>query len=182
MKSDQFDEQLAASCVVSIMAGLVLPGILATTNLERAIAFWFASCILVGLIVGQYDNTIKLRIKALIPSIFLNASWFLYILVRAAADMIKGKQAFAILFQSTSVNVSMDIYVLFLLFFLCLTACIATWVLVLLSAKGNVPISRMLSHLYDFGPDGINRINKILIALMAVVTAFYALWSSLWSK
>ncbi len=177
MKLEEIDERVSAACVIAIFLGLLLPKII-SKSLENTLLIWLISAVLMGLVLTDRSQRRTLKFRSFWPALALNVSWLGYVFVRAAVDMLKGEQAFSISMQSEDVDIFSDIFVLIVFTILSGFAFLGTWLTVLLSAKGSYPISNMLSNLYDFGPNGIERVNKILITTTATIGALFALWSA----
>lgn len=177
MKLEEIDEKVSAACIIAIFLGILLPKII-SKSLENTLLVWLIAAVIMGLVLTNKRHARTLRFRSFWPALALNLSWFGYIFVRAAVDILKGEQAFKISMQSKDVDVFSDIFLLIIFAFLAGFAFLGTWLSVLLSAKGSYPISRMLSNLYNFGPDGIERVNKILITITVTIGALFALWAA----
>ena len=179
----QVTARVAFACTISILGGLFLP-FSAFTSLNRAIALWICICITVGLVLGGMRDQ-KIRIVAihsalaalLIPLACIGFYW-----VRWLATWLKDPENPLVLIPLFSGKYGpTSPFVLIGLSVLAATGFIASIVSIFLAALAATPITEFFRKAFNFGPEGFNRVNSTLIAIIAVVGSILVLFSSIGS-
>ena len=174
-------EAVATACLVALISGVLLPKAL-FVSLDRAILVWLVAQIACGLIIGAVTQSIrKLLISSILPSAALPIAYCGFLVVRWLIDLAKDSSAgFNIpIFGGSGVGFGPpNLLSLTILAALALVAFLSSYVLILVSAFASRPIQRGIVGLYSFGPDGIRRVQLLLVGLVAVISSLVLLWGA----
>ncbi|MBK8919485.1 MAG: hypothetical protein IPM73_15930 [Betaproteobacteria bacterium] len=174
-------EAVATACLVALIAGILLPKAL-FVSLDRAILVWLIAQIACGLIVGTITQPIrKLLLASVLPSAALPIAYCGFLVVRWLIDLAKDSSAgFSIpIFGGSGVGFGPPTLLsMTILAVLALVAFIASYALILVSAFASRPVQRAIVQLYSFGPDGMRRVQRLLVGLVAIVGSLVLLWGA----
>jgi hypothetical protein len=171
-------ERTAAAGVVAVVAGLILPHA-ALHSLDRAIFVWLMFSVLVGLLLGA-KTKIQTRAavhQALLPSALLPITYAGFWLLRFLADW--SKTGFVPRYGLGLSGVSLDLSspaVLGVAFVILLILFCATLLVMSLSSIGTRPIVLSLVRANRLGPEGFDRMKRIVVSISGLAAALAALW------
>ena len=171
--------RLAFACTVSVLGGLVVP-LAAFASLNRAIGVWVAIALAIGLILGgiRSQRTPTIAIRASIAAIFVPGAAIGFYWVRWLATWLKNPDDPRVLIPMFSGHVGpTDSWVLLGLGALALTGFLASLLVVFLVTLAAEPMTEAIRKALSFGPEGFDRVNKVLVAISAVVATLLALFS-----
>ncbi|MDU9391961.1 hypothetical protein [Pseudomonas sp. zfem002] len=173
--------RIAFAAIVSIVGGLFLP-MAAFNSLNRAILLWVCICVAIGLILGGVREQ-KLRTSiassaltaAIIPLASIGFYW-----ARWLATWLKDPENPDVLLPLFSGMVGpTDSLVLMGLGLIAATAFIASSISIFLASLATDPLTSFFQKMFSFGPEGFNRINQMLIAVVTVIGSIVVLFSAL---
>lgn len=172
---------LAAACFLAILGSLCLP-YAAFQSMERGIVVWILSCLGSGIVASNIEP-LNVR-RALLNSALLSTVILLTLLgfyaVRWIATRLKSDHVETILIPFGS-GASIDLFdprlmpVLLVLLFLVV---LATSIVIAVAMLAGKTILSAISSAYSFGPEGLLRIRRMLVACTSIVTAALALWAA----
>ena len=173
--------RLAFACAISAVGGLLIP-LAAFASLYHAIALWIALSLAAGLILGGIRNQQPPSVarRAATASLFVPGAAIGFYWVRWLATWIKNPEDRNVLLPLFSGYVGpVDTWVLAGLAAIAATSFVASFVLVGLVALAAEPMTESLRKAFNFGPEGFDRVNKILVAVTAVIASLVGLLSAL---
>lgn len=172
---------VALACVATLVGGLLLPKA-AFHGLDRGLLVWLVICIASGVVLSNLQPlSIRRGLKAssLASVVFILALVGFYS-VRWLASRIINIEAAQVKIPFGS-GASVDVldpavfpFLVVLLALIWIGTSIATAIAML---SGRLLIAGAL-HLYAFGPDGVEQVRKIVVALAGVVLSVVALWAA----
>ena len=164
--------------MVAIIAGLVLPAA-AFHSLDRAILAWLIFCLLVGLLLGTKTQvSVRKAISlAVLPSALVPLTYAMFWLVRFLGDWSKlgVMPLFGLGLSARSLDITSPIVlqvsaaILIILF-------LATLLVVSLTSIGKRPLVFAIAKANKLGPDGFDRVQKIVVAIGGIAAVLSALW------
>jgi hypothetical protein len=172
---------LAVACIATFVGGLLLPKAM-WIGLDRGLLVWLAICVAAGVILSNLQplsgwRGIRLSMLASVVLIMALAGFYS---VRWLVSRIINIDAPKILIPFGS-GASVDILdpsgLPFLLILLALFWIGSSFAIGLATLSGRLLIAGALK-LYAFGPDGVERVRKIVVALAGVVLAIVGLWAA----
>ncbi|OEZ65266.1 hypothetical protein JAB5_12660 [Janthinobacterium sp. HH103] len=177
-------EAVATACLIALIAGILLPKAL-FFSLDRAILVWLVTQVASGLVVGNVtQSTRKLIVSSSFPAAALPIGYCGFLVVRWLVDLAKnlsaGFKGFNIpIFGLSGVGFGPpDLVSLTILTVLAVVGFLASFVLILVSAFASRSIQRGIIGFYSFGPDGLRRVQRLLLGLVAVIGGLVLLWGS----
>ena len=174
-------EAIATACLVALIAGILLPKAL-FVSLDRAILVWLVAQVACGLIVGAVTQPArKLLLSSILPSAALPIAYWGFLVVRWLSDLAKDPSAGVNIpiFGGSGVGFGPpNSRSLAILAVLALVAFLASYVLILVSAFASRPVQHGVIGLYSFGPDGIRRVQRLVVGLVAVIGSLVLLWGA----
>ena len=171
-------ERTAASSVVAVVAGLVLP-MAAFHSLGQAILVWLTFSLLVGLILGTKTQvTVKKAVThALLPSALVPLTYATFWLVRFLGDWSKTgvMPRFGLGMSAAPLDItSPTVLAVSLAILLILSG--ATLLVVSLTSIGKRPLVLSIVQANRLGPEGFERVQKIVIAIGGLAAVVSTLW------
>ena len=174
----QQSSRLALACILAIIGGLVIP-LAAFVSLVHALALWIAIMLTIGLTAGgiRVRRARTLIGQAALAAILIPASAIGFYWVRWLATWMKDPTNREVMIPMFSGHYAgpTDGYILMGLGALALTAFLASWLLIFLFTAAAAPFSDVCRRVFHFGPEGFNRVNKILTSAAGAVTALLGL-------
>jgi hypothetical protein len=187
MKTLSRVELIGAAGIVCLVTGLLLPSAVYHT-LNRGILTLLCGTMGAGLILGsQVGSSVSLLLRsALLPAVLVPLTYLGFLVVRYAASSLVHISSPVIWVPGASGGyIPIEIFserfpiVALLLSIIALAGFVASYVIISLAALGTVPILAGLAHAYKFGEEGIATVQRLIMALVALVAAILALWSAL---
>lgn len=174
-------ESTAAAGVLAVVAGLILSHA-ARRGLEGAAPVWLAFAVLMGLVLGTPVRApVKSAVtQALLPSALLPITYAGVWLVRFLRDWSKNPESvpsFGPHIAGRHLDTTLPLVQALLLAFLLLLF-LATLLVVVLASIGKRPIVEALVRANKLGPEGIKRIQRIVIAVAGLLAVLATLWST----
>jgi hypothetical protein len=172
---------VSVACIATFIGGLLLPKA-AWVGLDRGLLVWLVICVVSGVILSNLQPFSVWRgLKmSMLASVVLVLALIGFYSVRWLVSRIINIDAPRILIPFGS-GASVDIldprgfpFLLILLVLFWIGTSVAIGVATL---SGRLLIAGSLK-LYAFGPDGVERVRKIVLALAGVVLAIVALWAA----
>jgi hypothetical protein len=172
---------VAVACAATLVGGLLLPKA-AFHGLDRGLLVWLAICVASGVVLSNLQPlSIWRGLKAsMLASVVLILALVGFYSVRWLVSRIINIEAARILIPFGS-GASVDVldprrfrFLIVLLVLFWIGTSVATAVATL---SGRLLIAGALK-LYAFGPDGVERVRKTVVALVGVVLSIVALWAA----
>lgn len=173
---------LATACFLAIIGSLSLPHA-AFHSLDRGIMVWILACLGSGLVASSIEPLTMRRAllnSALLSTVVLFTLLGFYV-VRWVATRLKSGDADKVLIHFGSGG-SIDLFdprLIPVLMILCLLVMIATSIVIAVAMLAGKTIMSAIYTAYCFGPEGLLRIRRILVACTSIVTAALALWAAI---
>jgi len=176
-----FSERIATACIGGIFFGLILPKVLRRSG-DEAILLWLIFSVFYGLVIGSGKNlVIKKLVFYSIPPAVLGPLTFvsLYIIKNLIQWVRTGSvPTFRIAVgygneESIAFNSSRELHALggILIF-----TFIATIIVTVCSAIAQRMLVFGISHVFKFGPQGLERIKNIFLAFGGLASVVFAMW------
>jgi hypothetical protein len=179
-------ELIAAAGIICVVTGLLLPSAI-FHSLYRGILVLLCGSVGAGLILGtQAGNSVSLTLtSALLPSLLVPLTYIGFLVVRYAASSLVNIRSSIIWLPGVSggyipVEIFSPVFasVALFLWIIASSAFAASYLIVSLAALGTQPILAGLVRFYQFGEEGFARVQRLVMALVALVGAIFALWSA----
>lgn len=170
----------AAAAVVMIIAGLLIPKA-ADSSFDRAALVWLTGCIVSG-VIGSNIRPVSFLGGARFSVIFgalLCASLVVYYYLQwLVGRMLNiGSDKVLIYFYGGLIDFA-DPKMLPLAGQLLLVLWVVTAIVITFAIVSGRMLNAAAISLYDFGPDGLNRVHKIILTVMGIVASIIALWAA----
>lgn len=186
MNNEHFSdlERLAASSVITTVGGLFLIRA-ASHSLDRSIVFWIALSLLAGVVLSTgKPKSLKLMAKrATLPASFFPLAFVGYMLVRMTIDWLKspGGRFLPSLHVSAAVDTIRFSALEFALgvSFLFLISFFASLLIIVLSSLCSRMILQGAVGMYKLGPEGMDRLSKLVLAVSGLVAAIIVVWTTI---
>jgi hypothetical protein len=173
---------VAVACLIGILGGLVLPNAL-FVSLNRGILVWLVAVICAGIVLGsapvfsskrQRIHYYLLAALAAPTSLcgFLIIRWLFSRLLHPESGVV-----FIPLGSGASINPlePSALTILSVLFFI---GTLGSFVMVSLSALGARPLIDSASRFWKFGPTGMNRLQRLLVATATTIGVVISVWGA----
>jgi len=173
---------LATAYFLAIIGSLCLPHA-AFHSLERGLMVWALVCLGSGIVASNIEHlTIRRAFhnSALLSTVVLVTLLGFYV-VRWVATRLKSGDADKVLIPFGS-GASIDLFdphLMPVLIILCLLVMLATSILIAVAMLAGKTILSAIYTAYCFGPEGLLRIKRMLVACTCIVTAALALWAAI---
>lgn len=170
---------LAAACFLAILGSLCLP-YAAFQSMERGIVVWILSCLGSGIVASNIEP-LNVRMASSAQFSLIKHGYFTHRLLCRTVDCDSSEigscrdnpHSFRVrcrrLFHPRLMPV-----LLVLLFLVVL----ATSIVIAVAMLAGKTILSAISSAYSFGPEGLLRIRRMLVACTSIVTAALALWAA----
>ena len=171
------DPYVSAALIIAFIGGLLLPKA-AWVGLDRGLIVWLVICIATGVILSNLRQR-KFKMSMLASFTFILAL-IGYYLVRWLISRIINIEAASIEIPFGS-GESVDLldptgfpylFILLALFW------IGTTITVITTASSGRLLIEAALKLYAFGPEGLERVRKIILALAGIISAILVLWAA----
>ena len=171
------DQYISAACITTFIGGLLLPKA-AWIGLDRGLLVWLVICVSSGIIISNLSHR-KFKVSMLASVIFIMAligyysvRWLVSRIIDIHAASIKipfGSGAYIDILEPKAFPFLLILLVLYW---------IGTSIAIGITASSGRLLIQGALKLYTFGPDGIERIRKIILAISGVVSALLVLWAA----
>ena len=170
----------AMASIVAVLAGLLTPKA-ADQSFGRAMLVWLIGCIASGVIGSNIKEEKMLsvvRYSALVSGVMcISLACYYYLRWLIARILNVGEGDIEISFYGAVVNLA-DPSKLLLAGQLLISLWILTIVFIFLVTISGQELKYAARKLYKFGPHGLDKVNKIILAITGIVASIVALWAA----
>ena len=169
-------ERIASSMIVSLIGGFLIV-VAMLVNPERAFVVWLLTVICCGLVVGRINNFSFATVvkRSVFPSLVLSGTPVLIFYYEAAVSWIKKPQE---LIPWTNVYIDpFSPLVIIGVLILWIAAFIGSFLFIGVALVGSRVILDGIKRLYHLGPEKVERVRLIILAIGGVFTAIITLLS-----
>jgi hypothetical protein len=165
-------EILALVALVGVVAGLLVPKALGV-SLDRALLVWLVSSIAIGLLQIICENrNIRFTLSASgVGGLSMTIVFLAFCVIRTAIDGLQGGNNLMISGSPAIASFGMVIVVAPFLFF-------GTLFVSAMTASCNRLLIGAGKKLYLFGADGLEKVGKLVAAIIALVSVVISLWAA----
>ena len=172
---------VATAVTLAAVGGLIHPWSI-HVSLPRGIFTWLAASVGSGLVLGSITRTDHLRLLklAVVPATALPVSYLMFIVVHWLMVSVRSPDMPATIPWVAGAYVDpTQPRIISLLGILALVDFSTSYMAIALCAMSSSNLLLGLTKLFHFGANGVDRVQKLLIGLSALVLAAFGLWNVL---